>query len=144
MPRSTIEILEGRTLEQKKKLVYGVCEAIEDYLYQPDIWQKGSFLRVIEINPANLSTGGEMLSEVIARGGQFAGKPEPRLTVQFVEDRIKSMEQKRAFIGRLTDVLVDTLGCPRENVLIFLLPQPKTNFASGGEMRCDTDSKVSK
>ena len=141
MPRATLEILEGRTLEQKRKLVEGICVVMEDVLYQKDIKQVGCMVLILEVSPENLASNSELISDAYARGESFAGKPEPRLTIQYVEGRIHSMEQRRELVQRMSDLISEVLGCPKENVLIFLLEMPKTGFACYGTMRCDDDSQ---
>lgn len=56
----------------------------------------------------------------------------PRVTIQIVEGR--TMEQKRALVKGVTDVIVETLNAPPENVTIYLEEMKVTEFAKAGKL----------
>ena len=60
MPVVTIDMIEGRTVEQKKRLVEGVTSAITTALdVSPDAVQ----IVIIDIPKHNLATAGKLASE---------------------------------------------------------------------------------
>jgi len=60
MPVVTIDMLEGRTVEQKKRLVEGVTSAITTAL---DVSPATVQIIIIDIPKHNLATGGKLASE---------------------------------------------------------------------------------
>ncbi|MDR1977822.1 MAG: tautomerase family protein [Synergistaceae bacterium] len=133
MPRATLEILKGRTLDQKRALAKEITALLQEYLGKPEAAFNG-FLRILESNPEDLGSNAELCADAFARGEGYVGKPEPRLTIQYLAGGMDSLDMRRTFVRRVTDVLVGILGVPEGNVLVLLLEIPKSRFASNGVM----------
>ena len=51
----------------------------------------------------------------------------------------RKVEQKRAFVKKVTDAAVAELGCPAQNVKIVFHTLTKEDLAEGGVLRADRD-----
>ncbi len=49
----------------------------------------------------------------------------------------KSQEKKRAIVKRITDVMVEEAGVPREMVTVTIYDVPADNYAVGGQLIMD-------
>jgi phenylpyruvate tautomerase PptA (4-oxalocrotonate tautomerase family) len=128
-----LEILEGRTLDQKRTLAKEITALLQEYLGKPGTAFNG-FLRIVESSPDDLGSNAELCADAFVRGEGYVGKPEPRLTIQYLANDTDSLDMRRPLVRRMTDVLVEILGVPEENVLILLLEISKSRFASNGVM----------
>jgi phenylpyruvate tautomerase PptA (4-oxalocrotonate tautomerase family) len=137
MPRVTVEILKGRSLEQKRRLVKEIDEAVAEFTYVPTVKGKGCLCRILEIDPENLSWNGEMISEILARGDKPLGNFEPRLTLQYVAGRLDDMGRRKGIIRRFTKLLSDILEVPEENTQVYLLEMPPTHFSVNGILKTE-------
>ena len=59
----------------------------------------------------------------------------PILKVEILKGR--SVEQKREMVRRVTDVIIDTLNCPKEAVRIIIREMEPENFAKAGILNID-------
>ena len=134
MPRLTIDILEGRSMEQKRALAKGLCEAITESFQLP--LQEG-MVRIIEIRFEDFAQGGEFRSDASLREGKlkYGDVLEPRIYVQFLEGYSHEMKQK--LVKRITEVAAPVLGVTDNDVRIFLQEIPSDSFAVAGILACD-------
>ena len=134
MPRFTIEILEGRTMEQKRVLTKEICDAISECLHVP---LDAALLRIIEVPFESFAQGGALRSDASSKKGKpiYGSILEPRITGQFVAGH--PMEEKRALVKRITQRIAPILDVLEEDVKIFMIEMQADQFASGGMMLCD-------
>jgi 4-oxalocrotonate tautomerase len=59
----------------------------------------------------------------------------PILQVNFIEGR--TLDQKRELVSRLTTVVHEVLGSPKENIRIILNDMAKTDYAIAGTLIVD-------
>jgi 4-oxalocrotonate tautomerase len=59
----------------------------------------------------------------------------PVIQVEMLKGR--SVEQKRAMVEKMTQVMVDTVACQKEAVRIIIRDMEPENFALAGELKCD-------
>jgi 4-oxalocrotonate tautomerase len=59
----------------------------------------------------------------------------PIVQVEILEGR--TVEQKRAMVQKVTEVLCETLICPPENVTIVIREMRKEHLAKGGKLAID-------
>ena len=139
MPRFTIEILEGRTMEQKRVLVKEICDAISECLHVP---LDAALLRVIEVPFENFAQGGVLRSDASSKKGKpiYGRILEPRITGQFVTGH--PMEEKRALVKRITQRIAPILDVLEEDVKIFMIEMQPDQFASSGMMLCDDPNNI--
>ena len=134
MPRVTIELLEGRTLEQKRALIKEIgaatCEVFE-------IPPSHSLVRFEEIRFEDFGSGGELRSDIRVREGKpvYAAMIEPRLTILLSEGR--TMDQKRAFLKRISEKTAEILEVPLRSVTAYMTEMKYDEFALGGTFYCD-------
>ena len=60
----------------------------------------------------------------------------PIVVVKMVKGR--SLEQKRELVVRVTDTLVETIHCKRQNVHVLIEEMDKLNWAVGGKLPADS------
>lgn len=54
----------------------------------------------------------------------------PIITVKMIEGRTE--EQKKALVEKVTEVVAETTGAPKENVTIIIEEMAKNHYATGG------------
>ena len=54
----------------------------------------------------------------------------PIITVKMIEGRTE--EQKKALVEKVTEVVSETTGAPKENVTIIIEEMAKNHYATGG------------
>lgn len=54
----------------------------------------------------------------------------PIITVKMIEGRTE--EQKKALVEKVTEVVAETTGAPKENVFIIIEEMAKNHYATGG------------
>ena len=59
----------------------------------------------------------------------------PIVQVEILEGR--TLEQKRKMVAKVTDALVETTGCPIEEVKIIIRETSRENLAGGGVLYAD-------
>ena len=65
----------------------------------------------------------------------------PIVTVNIKEGR--TVEQKRAMVAKMTDVICETMVVPKTSVRIIINDMPNENFAIAGTLICDNpDAQV--
>ncbi|MDR1977821.1 MAG: tautomerase family protein [Synergistaceae bacterium] len=135
MPRITIEILEGRTLDQKRALAKEACALACDCLHAS---RENVVIRIVEVSFENFSHNGDLRSDTAAREGRavYGKRMEPRVTVQFLEGRTQG--QLEAFVTGLTDRISEILFVEKADVKIFLLEILREEIAKGGVLLCDS------
>ena len=135
MPRTTIEILEGRTLDQKRALAKEVGEAVSECLNVP---LHTALIRIDEVEFENFAQNGELRCDTSLRMKKpaFGDVLEPRITIQFFAGR--PLDQKRALVKRVTEKCVRILGVMPEDVRIFLLEMPWDTLATEGIFASDS------
>jgi 4-oxalocrotonate tautomerase family enzyme len=132
MPRVTVEILEGRKTEQKRAIVEGICDSINEVFgsAKPNI-----AVRIAPIKLEDLAVSGELLSDAEKDISALYGLGEPRITVQHVEGR--SLDQRRKLAGLITDRVAQALALPKDRVTIYFLVAKLTELAGGGVLNID-------
>nr|WP_312576760.1 4-oxalocrotonate tautomerase [Sedimentibacter sp.] len=61
----------------------------------------------------------------------------PIIQVEMLKGR--SVEQKRAMVEKITQVMVDTVDCKKEAVRIIIRDMEHENFAISGVLKCDNE-----
>jgi len=56
----------------------------------------------------------------------------PLVTIKLLEGR--TLEQKRAMVEKVTQVIVETTGATPDNVLIDIVHMPREDFARNGKL----------
>jgi 4-oxalocrotonate tautomerase len=59
----------------------------------------------------------------------------PKVTIQMFEGR--TLEQKRALVKGVTDVVCQTCNAPPERVSIIIQEMNRENYSSAGVLACD-------
>lgn len=59
----------------------------------------------------------------------------PIVHVEILEGR--TVEQKRAMVSKVTEVICETLVCPPESVSIIISEMKPEHFAKAGKLVCD-------
>ena len=134
MPRIMVEMLEGRTMEQKKKIACDISAAVEEIYNIP---KGGAAVRIAEVKFEDFACGGELRCDTSAREGNpvYGRGLEPRITLNAIAGRSAESREKLASV--ITDKVSATLGVNKDDVKIFFMHQPKENFAVGGILVCD-------
>jgi 4-oxalocrotonate tautomerase len=134
MPRVTVEMLEGRTIEQKRALIKEICEATCEIFNIPPTH---SMVRFDEIRFEDFGISGELRCDVSLREGHpvYGNILEPRLTVLLSVGR--TMDQKRAFVKRVSEKTAEILNVPLKSVVVFMLEMKLDEFAMGGVFYID-------
>lgn len=73
MPNITVEIFEGRTLDQRRQFVRGITEAAVDAF---GIDPEGVRITFFEIEKSDLARGGELFSDRSAKAAEAAKTAE--------------------------------------------------------------------
>ncbi len=139
MPRFTIEVLEGRTMEQKRALAKEICDAISECLHVP---LDAALLRIIEVPFENFAQGGVLRADASSDEGKpiYGRVLEPRITGQFFAGH--PMEEKRALVKRITERIAPILNVAEEDVKIFMIEMRFDQFAHNGMMVCDDPNNI--
>lgn len=61
----------------------------------------------------------------------------PILQIEILKGR--TLEQKREMVKKVTDVVSETLNCPKEAVRIIIREMEFDNFAHAGKLRSDNE-----
>lgn len=59
----------------------------------------------------------------------------PIVHIELLEGR--TIEQKREMVKRVTEVLTETVNCPKEAVTIVISEMPKSHLAKAGVLQSD-------
>lgn len=59
----------------------------------------------------------------------------PIVQIELLEGR--TTEQKRKLVSKVTDAIVDSVDCSKENVTIVLREMPTNHLAKAGILDCD-------
>lgn len=59
----------------------------------------------------------------------------PIVQVELLEGR--TVEQKRALADKVTQAIIDAVGCPADAVSIIIRDMPRENYAKGGVLAAD-------
>jgi 4-oxalocrotonate tautomerase len=134
MPRVTVEMLEGRTLDQKRALAKAICAATCECFNVPI---NASQVRFEEVRFEDFASSGELRSDATTREGYplYGLHLEPRITAKLSEGR--PIEQKRAFVKRLAEKTAEILELPQEAIMILLEEMRDDLFSKGGVLYCD-------
>ena len=134
MPRVTMEMLEGRTLEEKRVLAQEIGEMVREIFKVPP---ENVLLRFVDVKFEDFASGGELRSDASSREGKpvYGGLLEPRLTVQYVEGR--TMEQLRVFVERVTNTVAKILNIPKEGIIVYMIEMKRGQLSQGGMFLCD-------
>ena len=139
MPRVTIEILEGRTLEQKRALGKEICEAIaEAFQFTTD----RVAVRIIDVKFEDFATDAELCCDKSLREKRvvYGGQVEPRILIQFVVGR--TLDEKRSIVKLVAERVARILDLPINDVKITLFEVNKDQFSTGGILLCDPESPI--
>ena len=134
MPKITFEILEGRTIEQKRELVSVLSKAVSESFKVPLDY---ALVRFVEVRFEDFASNGELRCDTSLREGKpvYGRKLEPRLTVQFIEGR--SMDQRRMFVSTVAPEIARILDVPVRDVSIYMLEMKNDELSFGGIFPCD-------
>ena len=107
MPSFLIEILEGRTVEQKRELAKRSCAIAVEHLGVP---AAEVYCRISEIKFADMFKNDRASSEFTTPDGQpvYGNEIEPRVYMKLPEDLPR--ESLRSFVAAMAQAYVDILG----------------------------------
>ena len=133
MPRVTVEILEGRTPDQKRALIREIANSVINVYKVP---AKGVAIRIQEVKFTDLGTGTESYWDFALHDGKvlYGSSGDPRITVTCTE---RSLDEKKELVKQITDKVSEILGVPASDVKIFINEMKKDQFAIGGKLICD-------
>jgi 4-oxalocrotonate tautomerase len=134
MPKITFEMLEGRSIAQKRELVKALSDAVEECFCVPRDY---ALIRFVEVPFENFASDGELRCDISLREGKpvYGRRLEPRLTVQFIEGR--SLDQRRVFVKKAASAIAEILDVPLKDVLIFMQEMKNDELSYGGVFPID-------
>ena len=134
MPRVMVEILEGRTLDQKRALVKTICEEVAKGFSVPE---SAVAVRISEVRFIDLGSDSKLYwdASMQAKKAIYGGAAEPRITIQCVEGR--SVEAKRIVVKQVAEQCAKILGLSLADVKIFVNEMKRDQFSVAGKLICD-------
>ena len=134
MPTINVEILEGRTLDQKRALIKEICDVITVAFKVP---ADAVSVRVQDMKFIDLENGDESYWDFFQHEGKVlcSGSGEPRITIFCIEGR--SLEQKREAVRQISEKCAEILGISLGEVKVFINDMKKDQFSIGGKLICD-------
>ena len=134
MPRIMVEILEGRSPDQKRALIKEISDAIVAAFKVP---VQVVAVRVEDVKFTDLGNGnGNYLDFALYEGkAVYGGSGDPRITVFCTEGH--SLEEKREAVKQISEKCVKILGVSLDEVKILINEAKKDQFAKGGKLLCD-------
>ena len=135
VPRATIEMLEGRKLDQKRALAREICAAISECY---ELSREAGLLRFVEVKLEDFASNGELRWDTSLREGRvFYGRIlEPRITIQFLE--LYTQEMKRNLVKRISEKVSEILGAEPSDVKIYIQEMKLSQYASAGVIASDS------
>ena len=134
MPRVMVEILEGRTLDQKRALVKAICEEVSKGFKVPE---SAVAVRISEIRFTDLGANSKLYwdASMQAKEVVYGGGAEPRITLLCIEGR--SIEEKRVVVKQIAEKCAPILGVPLSDVKLFVTEMKRDQFSIAGKLICD-------
>ncbi len=109
-----MEILEGRSPEQKSSIVEGIQETISNVFYIP---QHLVTVCIVEANFCNMASSGKLRSDIAEGESKYGALLEPRLTILYMKEH--SVDQRRKAVRQMTETISEIAGVSANDVLIF-------------------------
>ena len=135
MPRVTIEMLEGRTLDQKRALAKEIAAAIAECYQLP---MRTGMVRFVDVKLEDFASGGELRWDTSLREGHiiYGRILEPRITIQCLEFYTKEMQ--RNLVKRISDKVSEILGANPSDVKIYMQIKKNHQYAAAGVLVSDS------
>ena len=125
MPRVTVEMLKGRTREQKSAVIRGITEAlVEGFGVSPSVVS----VRIAETEPQNMAVGGVLCSD----GAEGCG-----LRIMAIYMGGRTDEQRRTAAARMIEKVAAAVDVGAENVHVYFRAIVKEEMARNGVLNCD-------
>jgi phenylpyruvate tautomerase PptA (4-oxalocrotonate tautomerase family) len=134
MPKFTIEILKGYTIEQKRNICRVICaEATKFFRVSPE----NILIRIDEIEEEDLFINGKRYNNDLSGVNQpnYARGAEVFVSVFYIEGR--AIDVLRGFATRMTEKLKDAFGNSEINILLYFQEMKKGELSRGGVLLCD-------
>ena len=134
MPRITVEMLEGRTLDQKRALTKAISTVAAECFNIP---MEYVLIRFVEVRFEDFASDNELRCDSTLKEGKpvYGKRLEPRVTIQLLEGR--TLDQKRALVKHTAEKIAEILAVPLKDVLIYVLEMKKDELAFGGVFPID-------
>ena len=121
----TVEILEGRSPEQKASIVEAILEAI---LNAFSISRDSVTVRIVEASFYNMASSGKLRSDTAEGESKYGALLEPRLTVLYTNEH--SVDQRRKAVKQMTEKISEITGVSANDILIFFQHTSDGTFAA--------------
>ena len=123
MPLVKVEILAGKSVEYKKKLLDSIHNALVESFKIPDY---DRMQRLYELDPSNLET--------------VSGRTDKFTLIELTVFKGRSIEAKRRLYSTIVKNLKESLNIDGSDVLIVINEQPLENWGvRGGKAAIDID-----
>ena len=123
MPLVKVEILAGKSVEYKKKLLDSIHNALVESFKIPDY---DRMQRLYELDPSNLET--------------VSGRTDKFTLIELTIFKGRSIEAKRRLYSTIVKNLKESLNIDGSDVLIVINEQPLENWGvRGGKAAIDID-----
>ena len=119
-----VEILEGRTREQKASIIRAILEAISDAFSVP---QNSVTVCIVEASFCNMAASGKLRSDIAAGEPKYGALLEPRLTILCTNEH--DVEQRRKAVKQMTEKISEITGVTTNDILIFFQRTSDGTFA---------------
>jgi 4-oxalocrotonate tautomerase len=119
MPLVTIDLLAGRSQEERDRISTAVHEAMVEEL---DVPERDRFQIVTEYEPEALQFNRSYLD---------IDRDEGFVLIRITLSAGRSVDAKRAFYGRLAELLGDRLGLRDENLAVVLVENGREDWSFG-------------
>ena len=135
MPRVTIEMLEGRSLDQKRALAREIAAAIAECYKLP---MRTGMVRFVDVKLEDFASGGELRWDTSLREGHivYGRILEPRITIQCLEFYTREME--RNLVKRISEKVSEILEAKPSDVKIYMQKMKNDQYATAGVLASDS------
>ena len=132
MSRITIELLPGRTIEQKRVAAREACAALAEFCKVP---LDQTYVRFDEVAFEDFGLNQELMSVVAEREGKpiYGLQEDPRITVHYLEG--PTLDDCRVLVKRLAENVCTALGLSAQGQNnMFLLEMKPWDLSVGGRL----------
>ena len=119
MPLTRVSLLKGKPSEYRKAILDGLYQAMRESFGVPE---EDRFMLIEEYDKSNFDYGKNYLG--IARDDDL-------VIIQITVNNTRGVEQKKALLARIAELLAKNPGTRPENILVNLLEVPTENWSFG-------------
>jgi len=131
MPKITIEIMKGRTIEQKRDIAEAMCATATHYF---KVSPENILMRIDEIDPEEFFINGNACKDR-RTPPDHSCEEDLFITLFYVEGR--SIEVLRGFAKEMTEKMSEMLGISGSGILIHFIDMRKDRLSRRGLLICD-------